>query len=381
MAYKYPAAQAETRLRAISIQVGRTGALTPVAELEPVLLAGSTVSRATLHNEDDLRRKDTRIGDHVVIEKAGEVIPAVVRVIPERRTGAEVPFEFPKACPECGTPAVRDATGNGGGTGVVWRCPNPDCPARIRGRIEHWCSRGAMDIEGIGEVMAAQLVGVGLVRDVADLYRLKREELLGLERMGEKSADNALRGIDGSKERDLWRLLFGLGILHLGQGGAKALARAFPDLDSIEQAGLEQLTAVDDIGDTIAGSIVQWFSDPVHRDLVRRLKRAGLNFQSALYRPADAPATGPFSGKTLVLTGTLPTLTREQATEAIEAMGGRVASSVSRKTDYVLAGDDPGSKLEKARKLGITVLTEDEFQRLRNPPTPPLEEGQSSAGP
>ncbi|MEN9677816.1 MAG: ligase [Verrucomicrobiota bacterium] len=362
MAYKYPAAQAETRLRGITIQVGRTGALTPVAELEPVFLAGSTVARATLHNEDELRRKDIRIGDVVVIEKAGEVIPAVVRVVPEKRTGTEAAFIFPRECPECGTAAAKESVV--GGEGAVWRCPNPDCPAQIRGRIVHWCRRGAMDIEGAGEVLVTQVVQAGLVRDVSELYRLKVEEVAGLERMGDKSALNLIEGIAGSRQRDLWRLLFGLGILHLGVGGAKALARAYPDLDTIARATAAELIEVEDIGEVIARSVEEWFSDARNQQLIQRLRSAGLNFTSSLYRPPAATPAGPFSGKTFVLTGTLPQLTREEATALIEAKGGKVSSSVSRKTDFVLAGDNAGSKLEKALALGLTILDESAFRRL-----------------
>jgi DNA ligase (NAD+) len=360
MAYKYAAEQAETKLKAITIQVGRTGALTPVAELEPVLVAGSTVSRATLHNEEELRRKDIRVGDTVVIEKAGEVIPAVVRVVLEKRTGHETQFQFPRTCPECGSEVSRASIS--GEEQVVWRCLNPDCPAKIRGRLEHWCARGAMDIEGGGEVLVAQLVKSGLVRDVADLYRLKLDELAALDRMGEKSAKNFLDGVAASKQRDLWRLLFGLGILHVGAGVAKALARAFPSLDDIAAAGAAQLTEVDDIGEVIAVSVEQWFSDPHNRELISRLRKAGLNFQSSLYNPAAK--AGPFAGKTFVLTGTLPTLTREAASAKIEALGGKVSSSVSKKTDYVLAGTEAGSKLEKAQKLGVKIIDEAEFLKM-----------------
>ncbi|MEI7728055.1 MAG: NAD-dependent DNA ligase LigA [Verrucomicrobiota bacterium] len=360
MAYKYAAEQATTRLKAITIQVGRTGALTPVAELEPVFLAGSTVARATLHNEEELRRKDIRVGDLVVIEKAGEVIPAVVRVLTEKRTGSESDFIFPKTCPECGSKATRGTTA--GEELVVWRCPNPDCPAQLCGRVEHWCARGAMDIEGGGEVLAAQLVRSNLVRDVADIYTLTEEKLLTLERMGEKSARNFLAGVTASKARDLWRLLFGLGILHVGAGVAKSLGRHFPTLDAILQAGANQLLEADDIGDVIALSIVQWSGDSRNRELVERLRQEGLNFKSELYRPA-APA-GPFAGKTFVLTGTLPTMTREQATAKIEALGGKVSGSVSKKTTYVLAGAEAGSKLEKAQQLGVRILDEAEFVRL-----------------
>lgn len=360
IAFKYAAEQAQTRLKAITIQVGRTGALTPVAELDPVFLAGSTISRATLHNEEELRRKDIRIGDWVVIEKAGEVIPAVVGVVTERRTGEETPFDFPRSCPECHSTVSRDSIL--GEAGVVWRCVNPDCPARIRGRIEHWCARGAMDIEGGGEVLVAQLVRAGLVRDVADLYRLRLGELAALERMGEKSARNFLAAIEVSKQRDLWRLIFGLGILHVGAGVAKSLARRFATLDDLVRASHEQLTTTKDVGEIIATSVCQWFGDAENRRLIERLRKAGLSFESATFQVA--PADGPFAGKTFVLTGTLPTLTREQATAHIEALGGTVSGSVSKKTDFVLAGAQPGSKLDKAQKLGVRVIDEAQFRRL-----------------
>lgn len=360
IAYKYAPEQAETRLRAITIQVGRTGALTPVAELEPVFLAGSTISRATLHNEEELRRKDIRVGDRVVIEKAGEVIPAVVRVVPEKRPADAQPYVFPIACPECSSQVTRDLIA--GETGVVWRCPNPDCPAQVRGRLEHWCARGAMDIEGGGEVLVAQLVKAGLARDVTDLYRLRLAEVAALERMGEKSARNFLDALEASKQRDLWRLLFGLGILHVGAGVAKALARRFASLDDLAAASPEQLLQAEDVGDVIAASVFQWFSDPEHRKLVDRLRQAGLNFQSSTHQARAAG--GQLAGKTFVLTGTLPTLTREEATAKIEALGGKVSSSVSKKTDYVLAGEAAGSKLEKAQKLGVPIIDEAAFLQL-----------------
>lgn len=360
MAYKYAGEQAQTRLRGITVQVGRTGVLTPVAELDPVPLAGSTISRATLHNEEDLRRKDVRVGDTVLVEKAGEVIPAVVGVVLELRRGEEQPFEFPRQCPECGSRVTRESTQ--GGEGVQWRCPNLDCPAQVRGRIEHWCSRGAMDIEGGGEVLVGQLVKGGLVRDVADLYRLKPAELAALERMGEKSARNFLAGLEASKRRDLWRLLYGLGILHVGAGVAKALGRRFATLDDLFLAGIGPLQEVDDVGEVIARSLVDWHADARNRGLLERLRKAGLNFESELYRPAAAP--GRLTGKAFVLTGTLPTMTREEATAIIESLGGKVSGSVSRKTDFVVAGEDAGSKLTKARQLGIPVIDEAEFRRL-----------------
>lgn len=360
MAYKYAAEQATTRLKAITIQVGRTGALTPVAELEPVFLAGSTISRATLHNEEELARKDIRVGDAVIIEKAGEVIPAVVGVVLAQRTGNEQPFVFPKTCPECGSAAKREAVAAGEGT--VWRCPNPDCPAQVRGRLEHWCARGAMDIEGGGEVLVRQLVEKGLALDVAELYRLKVEEVAALERMGEKSAKNFIDGINASKQRDLWRVLFGLGILHVGAGVAKALARAFPNLDELFAASVDQLQSVDDVGAVIAESLQEWWSDSRNRELIERLRKGGVNLDSALFQSGSA--VGPFAGKTFVLTGTLPTLTREQAAAKIESLGGKVSSSVSKKTDYVLAGEEAGSKLAKAEKLGVKVIDEKAFHEL-----------------
>jgi len=361
IAYKYAAEQARTKLKAITIQVGRTGALTPVAELEPVFLAGSTIGRATLHNEDYIREKDIRIGDTVVIEKAGEVIPAVVSVELAARKGGEQHFNFPTTCPECGAATAKE-TGADEATGAIWRCVNRECPAQVRGRIEHWCSRGAMDIEGGGEVMAAQLVKHGLVRDVADLYSLKLEQLVVLERMGEKSAGNFLAGVAASKERDLWRLIFGLGILHVGVGGSKSLGRHFATLDEVLGAGEEQLQAAEDIGVVIAQSLVQWREDSGNKSLIERLRAAGLNFTSQLHQPHAA--AGPLAGKTFVLTGTLPTLTRESAAAMIEAAGGRVSGSVSKKTDYVVAGTDAGSKLEKAQKLGVKVIGEPELLAL-----------------
>lgn len=360
IAYKYAAEQAQTRLRGITVQVGRTGVLTPVAELEPVPLAGSTISRATLHNEEDLRRKDVRVGDTVLVEKAGDVIPAVVGVVQAMRSGAEQPFRFPRECPECGSQVRRELIQ--GSEGVQWRCPNLDCPAQVRGRIEHWCSRGAMDIEGGGEVLVTQLVKSGLVRDVADLYRLKQSELVALERMGQKSAQNFLNGLEASKQRDLWRLVYGLGILHVGAGVAKALGRHFATLDDLFLAGLGPLQEVEDVGEVIARSIVDWHAESRNRALLERLRKAGLNFQSELYKPAAAP--GPLSGKVFVLTGTLPTLTREEATALIESAGGKVSGSVSRKTDFVLAGTEAGSKLEKAHSLKVPVIDEAELRRM-----------------
>jgi DNA ligase (NAD+) len=365
IAYKYAAEQAETLLKSITVQVGRTGKLTPVAELEPTFLAGSTISRATLHNEDYIRQKDIRVGDTVTIEKAGEVIPAVVDVVLTKRVGKETLFRFPQTCPECGSKVSRSAGSAEGDESVDWRCVNPDCPAQVRGRIEHWCSRGAMDIEGGGEVLVRQLVGAGLVRDVADLYSLKLGELAGLERMGTKSAQNFLDGVQASKTRELWRVLYGLGILHVGAGVAKALGRCFQRLDDIFASSVDQLTQCEDVGEVIAQSVVQWHGDARNCQLIERLRKSGLNFKSELYQPPDSAAkAGPLAGKTFVLTGTLPNLKREEAAAKIEAQGGKVSGSVSKKTDYVVAGGEAGSKLDKAQKLGVKIISEADLLKL-----------------
>jgi len=361
IAYKYAAEQAETKVKGILITTGRTGAITPTADLEPVFLAGSTISRATLHNEDYIRKKDVRIGDTVTIEKAGEVIPKVVDVVLTKRTGKEVPFHYPKVCPECGSKLMKEVTG-GSQEGAAWYCPNADCPAQLRGHLEHWCARGAMDIEGGGEVLVRQLVESGLVRDVAELYKLKLDEVANLERMGEKSAQNFLDGVEASKSRDAWRVLYGLGILHVGTGAAKSLCKQFPMLDDIFGASAEQLMEAEDIGEVIARSLTQWFSDSHNRNLVDRLRKAGVNFKSELYQPRAA--AGPFKGKTFVLTGTLPNLKREEAAAKIEAAGGKVSGSVSKKTDFVVAGEEAGSKLDKAKTLGIKIIDEAELLKM-----------------
>jgi DNA ligase (NAD+) len=352
-------------LKGITVQVGRTGALTPVAELEPVFLAGSIISRATLHNEDYIRQKDIRIGDTVTIEKAGEVIPAVVDVVLTKRTGKEIEFRFPQKCPECGSKISRAGAMDAAEAGSVWRCVNPDCPAQVRGRIEHWCARGAMDIEGGGGVLVRQLVAAGLVHDVADLYSLKLSQVANLERMGDKSAQNFLDGVEQSKKRDLWRVLYGLGILHVGAGVAKALGRCFATLEDIFGASVDQLTQCEDVGEVIAYSLVQWHGDERNRKLLERLARAGVNFKSELYQPRAK--AGPLAGKTFVLTGTLPNLKREEAAAKIEADGGKISGSVSKKTDYVVAGEDAGSKLEKAQKLGVKIIGEKELLELCGP--------------
>jgi len=361
IAYKYASEQAETKVLGIMITVGRTGAITPTADLEPVFLAGSTISRATLHNEDYIRKKDVRIGDTVTIEKAGEVIPKVVDVVLTRRIGKEVPFKYPKVCPECGSKLQKEMLGEED-EGSVWRCPNLDCPAQVRGRIEHWCARGAMDIEGGGEVLVRQLVQAGLVREVADLYSLKLDEVANLERMGKKSAQNFLDGVVASKSREAWRVLYGLGILHVGTGASKSLCKHFPTLDDIFSASAEQLMEAGDIGEVIARSLMQWYSDSQNKKLVERLRNAGLNFKSEIFQ-ARAPA-GPWAGKIFVLTGTMPNLKREEAAAKIEAAGGKVSGSVSKKTDFVVAGEEAGSKLDKAHALGVKVIDEAELLRM-----------------
>ncbi len=362
IAYKYAPEQAETRVKNILVQVGRTGALTPVADLDPVFLAGSTITRATLHNEEELRRKDIRVGDSVIIEKAGDVIPAVVKVLLEKRTGHECIFPFPKSCPECGGSVARASVADAAETGAVVRCLNPLCPAQVRGRIEHWCSRGAMDIEGAGEVLVRQLVDRKLVRDVADLYKLQLDQIAGLERMGAKSAQNFLNGTEASKQREVWRLIFGLGILHVGAGVAKTLSNHFAALDDLMRATADDLNRIEDIGGVIAQSVAQWFAQEQNRELIERLRTAGLNFMSTRSERPNGPL--PLAGRTFVLTGTLPTLKREEATAKIEALGGKVASSVSKKTDFVVAGDEAGSKLAKARNLGIKIVDEPELLRM-----------------
>ncbi|MEI8233535.1 MAG: NAD-dependent DNA ligase LigA [Verrucomicrobiota bacterium] len=356
MAYKYQPEQAETRLNAITVQVGRTGVLTPVAELEPVFVSGSTVARATLHNEEEIARKDIRVGDLVVVEKAGEVIPAIVEVRKERRTGEERVFKMPEACPSCGGPVVRDAGQ------VALRCVNAACPAQCKRRLEHFASRGAMDIEGLGEAMVELLVDRELTRDFADIYRLDLFQLSALPRMGGKSIANLLAAIEASKKMPLWRLIFGLGILHVGATSARALAAHFHRLDALMAATAEALQRIPDVGPVVGPAIAQYFDNPGNRAVIERLREAGLNFGER-DEPAAPPAGGPFAGTTWVLTGALSE-PREAVAEVIRAHGGKVTESVSKKTTCVLAGDEAGSKLEKARKLGVRVLNEAEFRAL-----------------
>lgn len=366
VAFKFEPQRAETLLQAISVQVGRTGVLTPVAELQPVALAGSTITRATLHNLDEIQRKDIRIGDHIYLEKAGDVIPAVVGVNKAARTGREVPFVMPLQCPVCGQAITRPAEA------VAYRCENLQCPAQLKRWLRHFAARGAMDIEGLGEALIEQLVDQQLVSDPADLYSLGPEQLHDLERMAAKSAQNLLEGIAASKERDFWRVLFALGIRQVGSRMAQSLEEHFADIDQLLRADVEQLQRIRDLGPVLAQSLVDYFGQPRNRQLIERLQAAGVNFRRR------APAAGKrLAGRAFVLTGTLSSLTRERAAEEIRRRGGSVSGSVTKKTSYLVAGDAAGSKLLKARSLGISILDETAFLALlaaANPGGGPAEE-------
>ena len=354
-AYKYPPEQAETTLEDIDWRVGRTGVLTPTAVLTPVKLSGSVISRATLHNEDFIRAKDIRIGDRVVINKAGEIIPEVLRVVVEKRTGDEKEVEIPGVCPECGWRVERQ------GEEAAIRCTNPHCPALGREGLIHFVSRDAMNIDGCGPSVINALLDAGLVRDAADLYSLRKEDLLKLERMGEKSADNLLTALAESKKNELDKLLFALGIRHVGAKVARILATEFGSMEKLQQAQPEELAQIRDIGDKIAESAVTWLNVPSNIDLVERLAAAGLTMT---FTPPASQEDNPFFGKTLVFTGTMPTLGRAEAKTMAQDVGAKVSGSVSKKTDYVIAGAEAGSKLEKAQQLGVTVIDEAEFLRL-----------------
>lgn len=354
-AYKYPPEQAETTLEDIDWRVGRTGVLTPTAVLTPVKLSGSVISRATLHNEDFIRAKDIRIGDRVVINKAGEIIPEVLRVVVEKRTGDEKEVEIPSLCPECGWRVERQ------GEEAAIRCTNPHCPALGREGLIHFVSRDAMNIDGCGPSVINALLDAGLVRDAADLYSLRKEDLLKLERMGEKSADNLLTALAESKKNELDKLLFALGIRHVGAKVARILATEFGSMEKLQQAQPEELAQIRDIGDKIAESAVTWLNVPANIDLVERLAAAGLTMT---FTPPASQEDNPFFGKTLVFTGTMPTLGRAEAKTMAQDVGAKVSGSVSKKTDYVIAGAEAGSKLEKAQQLGVTVIDEAEFLRL-----------------
>ncbi|MCC6857415.1 MAG: NAD-dependent DNA ligase LigA [Bryobacterales bacterium] len=352
IAYKYAARQAETEVLDIGVQVGRTGALTPVARLKPVLVGGVTVSRATLHNEDEIQRLGVEIGDTVLVERSGDVIPKVVRVVSQG--AARRPFRMPEQCPVCGGRVVREEAE------AARRCVNTNCPARLKESILHFASRGVMNIDGLGDALVDQLVDRGLVRSVADLYALKVEQVAGLERMAQKSASNLIRNIDKSRKNSLPRVLAALGIRFVGERTAQLLAEHFGSLDAIAAAAAGDLQAAEEVGPKVAESICEFFREPRNCELVERLREAGLQFSYQGRRKES----GKLAGLTFVLTGTLPNLTREEAKERIEAAGGKVSGSVSGKTNYVVAGGDPGSKLDKARKLGVPIIGEPELLEL-----------------
>ena len=352
-AFKYPPEQKESVVEDIVIQVGRTGVLTPKAIVKPVRLAGTTVTNATLHNQDFITEKDIRIGDTVLVQKAGEIIPEIVSVIREKRPEGSEPYLLPKTCPVCGAPVERDEVG------AHIRCTGAECPAQRLRHLVHFASRDAMDIEHLGPAVVEGLVGAGLVKGPGDLYRLKAEDVEQLERMGKKSAENLMAAIEKSKSAGLGRLLFAFGIRQVGQKAGKVLAARFGTLDALMAADAETLTAVPDIGAITAQSLLEWFQSPQSRHLIETLREAGVSFEST-----EAPVGETLAGKTFVLTGTLPTLERKEAAALIEAQGGKVTSSVSKKTSYVVAGEAAGSKLQKAVELGITILTEAELLRL-----------------
>jgi len=356
VAFKFPAEQARTRLIRIDVNVGRTGAVTPFAVLEPVRLSGTTVQLATLHNEQEVARRDIRDGDLVIVEKGGEIIPKVVGPVLADRPANSAPWVMPRTCPACGSDLVKPEDE------VVWRCENASCPARLRRGLMHFASRRAMDIEGLGESLADQLVASGLVRDYADLYHLQVDALAGLERMGKKSAAKLVASIDRSRRSDIWRLLHGIGIRHVGEGGARALATGFGSIPAMRQATVEALEATPDVGPVMARSVRSFLDEPRNAVLLDRLAEAGVRMEDDSPRRGAGP--GPLTGKTFVITGTLGAMSREAATEALQALGAKVSGSVSKKTSGLIAGADPGTKLEKARAAGVPVLDEAAFLAL-----------------
>jgi DNA ligase (NAD+) len=355
VAFKFPAREVTTHLNEIGVAVGRTGVLTPYAVLEPVEIGGVVVERATLHNFDYIREKDIRVGDRVLVKRAGEVIPYVIGPVPAARTGAELPWHPPEVCPTCSLP-VEHFAGE-----VAWYCVNAACPAQLVRNVEHFVSRGAMDITGLGIRIVEQLIETGLVRDVADLYSLTRDQLLTLEGFADKKADNLLAAIAASKTQPLPRLLTALGMRGVGEVSARDLSVRFPSLDDLSTATTELLQQVEGIGPNIAAAIVDWFSRQRNRLVLEKLEGAGVWPHGAAFTPA---AGGPLSGLTFVVTGTLPTLSREGVKEFIESHGGKVTDSVSRKTDYLVLGEAPGSKFQKARELGVRIVQEDELRKL-----------------
>ncbi|CAN5455084.1 MAG: NAD-dependent DNA ligase LigA [Acidobacteriota bacterium] len=356
IAYKYQARQTTTKLLEINVQVGRTGALTPVAYLEPVLLAGTTVARASLHNEDEIKRLGIKLGDTVLIEKSGEIIPQILQVIESKRDGSEQEYAFPTKCPVCNFDALRPEDE------AVRRCANPDCPAKIKARILYFASRRSMDIEGLGYVLVDTLVDNAMISDVADIYALKLEDISNLERKAEKSATKLIEQIHASKTRGLQRMLYGLDIRHVGERYAKILSNHYRSIDKLAQASVEELDAIHEIGLAVAMSVFEWFRNPRHIDLIDRLKAAGVKTDVDGENTANFDER--FAGKTFVLTGKLENFTRDEAAKLIEERGGRVSSSVSKKTDFVVAGSDAGSKLTKAESLGVMILSEGEFESM-----------------
>ncbi|MCA0984347.1 NAD-dependent DNA ligase LigA [Halobacillus yeomjeoni] len=354
-AYKFPAEEAVTQLRDIELSVGRTGAVTPTAILDPVKVAGTTVQRASLHNEDLIREKDIRIGDTVVIKKAGDIIPEVVRVLTEHRTGDEEPYYMPEKCPECESQLIRLEEE------VALRCINPNCPAQLREGLIHFVSRNAMDIEGLGEKVIAQLFSENLIHNIADLYKLDREELLKLERMGEKSVENLLNAIEASKEKSLEKLLFGLGIRFVGAKAAQTLAIEFETMERLQKADTETLEQVPEIGEKMADSIARYFAKPQVIELLDELRKLGLNMEYKGKKKDDQPVDSPFADKTIVLTGKMEQYSRSEAKKIVQELGGNVTGSVSKKTDLLIAGEDAGSKYKKAEELGIEIWDEEQF--------------------
>jgi len=353
ISYKFPAEQAETKVEYIAVQVGKTGTLTPVAHLTPVQLAGTTVKRATLHNFDEIKRLDVRVGDTVIIEKAGEIIPQVIEVKKKLRPSNARPFHVPKKCPNCGGAVQKDENG------VYIRCVNPDCFGQLRERLRYFAGRGQMDIEHLGTALIDQLVDSGLVRSFADIYKLQKSDLIDLERMAEKSAQNVIDAIEKSKTQPLWRLVAALGIRHIGSESAQILAEHFGSLDALIRADVQKLEEIEQIGPTMAESIYQYFKEPANGKVIDELLAAGLKPKHHRMKRSDK-----LTGKTIVVTGTLEKFTRLQAEQAIKQAGGKSASSVSKKTDFVLAGDNPGSKLDKAKKLGVEIINEKQFLEM-----------------
>jgi DNA ligase (NAD+) len=353
-AYKFPAEQVVTHIKDVEFSVGRTGIITPIAILEPVKISGSTVSRSTLHNRDEIERKDIRLGDYAVVEKGGEVIPKVVKIVEDRRTGKEKPIKFPKRCPVCNSRLVQQ------GDEVAIRCINRSCPAQIKGSIAHFASRNAMDIEGLGTVLIDQLVEKGFIQDFSDIYNLTMDDLVGLERMGKKSSQNLLDAIERSKNRGLSRVIFGIGIRNVGIKAAKILASNYGTMDNLMKASLKELEKIEEIGPIIAESVVNFFNNKQNIEVIKHLKKSNVKMESVVERKGETP----LAGKTFVLTGALENFTRAEAKERIEELGGNVTSSVSSQTDYVVVGEAPGSKLSKAKSLGINTISEKEFKQM-----------------